>query len=165
MNIVKTPRTVTALTAKANDIMSCALEELLYEVQPLFTALYLSCPEEADRLLKSYPNSPTICNIVNDAILYHTDMDRLKKIVDKGFFEYELRSLLKFGMDVPIAGTRLAPIFCTALEHSKELKLSDDLQDDVKQFLDICKARDGFVIVSADTQNLVLNFAQDVVPA
>lgn len=164
MNVVKTPRTVTALTAKANDIMSCALEELLYEVQPLFTALYLSCPEEADRLLKSYPNSPTICNIVNDAILYHTDMDRLKKIVDKGFFEYELRSLLKFGLDVPMAGTRLAPIFCTGLKHAKELKLSDDLQEDMKQFLELCKLRDGFIIASATGKNLVLHFAKDVLP-
>lgn len=161
----KTPRTATALTAKAEDIMSYSLEGLIHEVQPLFTALYLSHPEEADRLRKAYPNSPEICGIVSDAILYHTDMNRLKRIVDKGFFEYELRYLLKLGMDVPIAGTRLSPIFHTALAHAEELGLSEDLQDDIEQFLEICRLRDGFVIVSADSKNLALYFAKDVIPA
>lgn len=164
-NARKAPRTATALTAKAKDIMTCALEDLVFEVQPLFTALYLSHPEEADRLRKTYPNSPEICGIVSDAILYHTDLNRLKKIVDKGFFEHELRYLLKLGMDVPIAGTRLSPIFYTALEHAEELGLSEDLQDDIKQYLEICRVRDGFVIVCADSKNLTLHFAKDVIPA
>lgn len=159
-----TPRTITALTAKAMNIMSCGLEDLIYEIQPLFTALYLSHPSEAGRLLKMYPNSSEIRNLVDDALLHHTDMNRLKRIVDKGFFEFELRYLLQFSMDVPIAGTRLAPIFCTALEHAKELKLSDDLREDLKQFLEICKVRDGFVIVSATDEDLVLHFANDVSP-
>lgn len=165
MNISKTARTTTALTTKAKDIMTYALEGLIHEVQPLFTALYLSCPEEADRLRKTYPNSSEICNLVSDVILFHTNIDHLKKIVAKGFFEYELRCLLQLGMDVPIAGTRLAPIFHTALAHAEELGLSEDLQDDIEQFLEICKVRDGFVIVSADSENLVLHFAQDVIPA
>ena len=161
----KTNRTATALTTKAEEIMTCALEGLICEVQPLFTALYLSSPQEADRLRKTYPNSSEICNLVSDVILYHTDVDHLKKIVAKGFFEYELRCLLQLGMDVPIAGARLSPIFHTALDHAEELGLSEDLQDDVKQYLEICRVRDGFVIVSADSTNLVLHFAQDVIPA
>ena len=161
----KTPRTATALSAKAEEIMAYALEGLIHEVQPLFTALYLSCPQEADRLRKTYPNSSEICNLVNDVIKYHTDVDHLKKIVTKGFFECELRCLLQLGMDVPIAGTRLSPIFHTALEHTEELGLSDDLQDDVKQYLEICKVRDGFLIISADSENIVLDFAKDVIAA
>lgn len=162
MRTRKTPRATTALTAKAKDIMTCALEDLIFEIQPLFTALYLSCPKEADRLLKMYPNSPAICSIANDAIRCRTDNNRLKRIVDKGFFEHELRSLLKFGMDVPIAGTRPSPIFHTALDHVEELGLSEDLQDDIKQYIELCKVRDGFVIVSASNENLVLHFAKDV---
>ena len=44
MKTRNTPRTATALTAKAEEIMSYALEGLIHEVQPLFTALYLSHP-------------------------------------------------------------------------------------------------------------------------
>ena len=171
MRTRKTPRTAKRkyldnfcenLTAKAKEIMTCPLEDLVFEIQPLFTALYLSCPKEANRLLKMYPNSPAICSVANDTIMYRADMDRLKRIVDKGFFQYELRNLLKFGMDVPIAGTRLVPIFFAALEHAKELGLSEDLQDDIKQYIELCKVRDGFVIVSASNENLVLHFAKDV---
>ena len=160
-----TPRTATALTAKAKDIMKCNLEDLIYEPQTLFAALYLSPPEEADRLRKMYPNSPVLCTIVNDAIRYHSDTDHLKRIVDKGFFEYELRYLLKLGMDIPNAGARLTPIFHTALAHAEELGLSYELQDDVKQYLEICRVRDGFLIVSANSKNLVLYFAKDVIAA
>ena len=160
----KTPRTATALTAVAKDVMSYTLEGLLREVQPLFTAVYLSPPEVAARIWDSYPDSFELRNIVANAILYHKDMDRLKKIVSMGFFEYEIRYLLKFGMDTPTASARLVPIFYAALEHAKELKLTDDLQEDIAQFIELCKLRDGFVIVSATTEDLVLHFAQDVIP-
>ena len=112
----KTPRTATALTTAAKDIMSCS------------------------------------------------DLGHLKKIIDRGLFEHEIRYLLKLGMDVPIVGARLAPILCSALDHAKDLKRSDELQEDIEQFIELCKLRDGFVIVSATKENLVLHFAQDVIP-
>lgn len=116
MNNHNTPRTVTALTTKANDIMSC------------------------------------------------TDLAYVKKIVGRGISEREIRYLMKLGMDVPLIGARLAPIFCAALERAGELKLSDELQDDIKQFIELCKLRDGFVIVSETGEDIVLEFADDVIP-
>lgn len=109
-------RTVSNLTAKANDIMACA------------------------------------------------DLAHIKKIVGKGISEREIRYLMKLGMDVPIIGARIAPIFCAAMEHAGELKLSTELQEDVEQFIELCKLRDGFVIVSETSENIVLHFADDVIP-
>mgnify|MGYP003292463619 CR=1 FL=1 len=157
-------RTITALTAVAEDVMSYTLEGFLREVQPLFTAVYLSPPEVAAHIWDFYPDSYELRNIVANAILYHKDMDRLKKIVSMGFFEYEVRYLLKFGMDVPTAGARLVPIFYTALEHAKELNLSDELQEDLVQYIELRRVRNGFTIVSATKENLVLHFAKDVIP-
>ena len=116
MNIVKTPRTATALSAMANDIVSCA------------------------------------------------DLAHIKKIVGRGISEREIRYLMKLGMEVPIAGARFAPIFCAAMERAEELKLSNELQEDIKQFIELCRLRDGFVIVGATDEDIVLHFADDVIP-
>lgn len=116
MNIIKTPRTVTALTTKAMSIMSCS------------------------------------------------DLAHIKKIVGRGISEHEIRYLMKLGMDVPIAGARFAPIFCAAMERAGELKLSDELQEDIEQFIELCRLRDGFVIVGATDEDIVLHFADDVIP-
>lgn len=154
MKICKPHRTATAPTTVAEDVMSHTLEGLLREVQPLFTAVYLSPPEVAAHIFESYPDSAELKGIVNDAALYHQDSDRRKRIGSKGFFEFELRYLLQFGLDVPNAGARLVPIFFSALKHAVELGLTEDLQNDLRKFLELRRVRDGFVIIGATNRSL-----------
>ena len=161
---LNTVRTATKLTAKAEDIMSYTLEGLIHEVEPLFTAVYLSTPEEALRLRRLYPNSDEIRYIVSEVCVYHKDMAVLARGVANGFFDYEVGYLLKIAKESHIAAARFIPIFCTALEHAEELGLSTDLQESLKQHIDHQKDLDGFVIVYATKENLVLRFAKDVVP-
>ena len=92
------------------------------------------------------------------------DLAHIKKIVGGGISERELRYLMKLGMEVPLIGARIAPIFCEAMERAGELKLSDELQEDIEQFIELCKLRDGFVIVSETSENIVVHFADDVIP-
>lgn len=157
-------RTSSALTPIAENIMTYTLEGLIHEVEPLFTAVYLSSPDEALRLRHMYPDSEEIRYIVSEVFVYHTNMAVLARGVANGFFEYEVDYLLKIAKENRVAAARFIPIFCTALEHAEELGLSNDLQEKLKQHIDHQKDLDGFVIVYATKENLVLRFAKDVVP-
>ena len=105
----------------------------------------------------------TLTAKAND-IMSCTDLAYVKKLVGRGISEREIRYLMKLGMDVPLIGARIAPIFCAAMERAGELKLSDELQEDIEQFIELCRLRDGFVIVGATDEDIVLHFADDVIP-
>ena len=110
-NIRKYTRTATALSDKAKDIMTYSLEGLIREVEPMIAAVYLSCPEEATRLLMTYPQVPEFRYIVSEVAYYRKDMGALQKLIGTGFFEYEVNWLLNRAKKDTIASARFVPIF------------------------------------------------------
>ena len=88
-------RTALELSCAAKEIMTITLVEVVPTLTLLFTALYLSKPEEAALLLKLYPNSVALRETVDEVILYHTDLDLLADKVADGFFASEVEELLK----------------------------------------------------------------------
>ena len=164
-NIRKHARTATALSDKAKDIMTYSLEGLIREVEPMIAAVYLSCPEEATRLLMTYPQVPEFRYIVSEVAYYREDMDARQKLIGTGFFEYEVNWLLNRAKKNAIASARFVPIFYTALEHADELRLSEKLCSDLKQHINLQKQKDGYVIMYASRENLTLYFAKDVIVA
>lgn len=159
-NHAKVIRAIQKRSAIAENIMTYTLEGLLREVEPLFTALYLSAPEESVAILERYPNNSEIRYIVNEVTLYHTDLKLLAKAVAAGFFEYEVTYLLKIATENQIAGARFIPIFCTALAHADELGLSDELRGKLYRHIEHRKKVDGFVITSTDNDCLTLHFGK-----
>ena len=153
----KVIREFTRRTQAVQEIMSYTLEGLIREVEPLFTALYLSTPEESVGIWKRYPNNPDIKYIIGQVYLYHTDMKEFAKAVKAGFFEHEVRYLLNMTESNPIAGARFVPIFCTALEHSAELGVSVELCDDLTRHIRQQKQKDGFVITSTENGRLTIH--------
>ena len=162
----KKPRTATNLMSNAENIMTYTLEGLLpKEIEPLFTALFLSPSEETVNIVNRYPDNSDIRYIASEVILYHKDAALLARGVSNGFFEYEVAYLLKIAKANRIAGARFAQLFCNALSCAVTLGLSNALQDDIAKFLDYQKNLDGFLIIDTSEGKFVIYFAKDVIPA
>lgn len=161
----KAVRTASALTNVATNIMTYTLEGLIREkASSLFTALYLSAPEETIHVFNRYPDNEDIRYVVKAVITYHKDMDLLQEAINDGFFETEVNDLLTIAAKGRIAGARFTPVFYAALEHAEELCLSEELQKKLHQHIEHQKQLDGFAIMSTANNTLALYFAKDVIP-
>ena len=158
-------RTATMLNKKALNIATMTLESFIPDLRPLLAAVFLSTPDEIDRMRLDYPAEPAVQSMLNTVCEFHKDNHLLSMFVDDGFFSEQLEHFLKVAGKNRMAGARFMPVFFKALNMAATLKLSDELQKNILAQIQWQRQKDGFVITELSCENITLYFAPDVVPA
>lgn len=147
---------VSRLTAVAEYILTHTYENLVNEVDLLFTALFLDSPAETEAFLARNSDNLNARYTASEVLVYHKDPEVFARGVTNGFFNYEVGRLLKVAKQNRIAGARFIPIFITALLHACELGLSDEVKEALEQHIEYQKKLDGFVILNANDELAIL---------
>lgn len=154
---------IRRMTAAAEDIMAYAPEGFIKEFDLLCVALLLSDPSEVKQFLARCDRSDAHY-IAGEVEALLEDPKVFAKSVADGFFAYEIDRLLEIAKRDRIAGARFIPIFFSALLNARELALSDEQLEALKQHIEEQKKLDGFVILSATDQKFALSHSNEVVP-
>lgn len=157
---MKNKRTIKSLKPMIDVVLSVTVEEVVPDdLRALAVALYLGRAKEVIRIHDTYPEDHIIHDAARVAVALHSDEEVRKTYIADGFFEEQLGLILDEAKKNRVAGARLMPIFCSALELADELMLSDDLQDGIIDHIEWQRNEDGFVIRDINGSEV------DVVPA
>ena len=156
-------RIVRKLTAAAENIMAYVLEGFIKEFDLLCVALLLSDPGEVKQFLARCDRADARY-IAGEVEAFLEDPEVFAKGVADGFFAYEIDRLLEIAKRDRIAGARFIPIFFAALLNARELALSDEVQEGIKQHIEEQKKLDGFIILSATDHKFALSYSNEVIP-
>ena len=158
-------RKATVLNKKARNIATMTLESFVPDLRPLLAAVFLSTPDEVDRMRLDYFSEPAVQIMLNTVCDFHKDKNLLSMFIEDGFFSEQLEHFLNVAKKNCTAGARFMPVFFKALSMAETLKLSDDLQKRILAQIQWQRQKDGFVITELSSENITLYFAADVVPA
>ncbi len=142
--------TLNRIQCEAARIASIDFASFLHDVDTLAVALYASHPALCAQYL-SLPRTDYRRKAAYKAQSLHTNMNKLRTHVCKGFFHRQLRALLEIGHSNSDFGTKLVPIFACMLKHQEEHFLDDTLVENMQRFLAKRDFVDGYTMVTQTT--------------
>lgn len=133
-------------------ILAMTLVDVVDECRALLAALVLSDPDECVGIQRQNPDNQLVDVVVSNARLFRQDAALMTAYIKDGFFAEQLEALLRTARGSRVAGARLMPVFCTALNRSEELELPISLERKIMTQIERQRQRDGFAVTELSSK-------------
>ena len=151
-----TNKTLAPIESEALRIADIRYDSFIEDIDALTVALYASHPSACAELLDLPPEDLRKL-AAETAKGLHFNPCCIPHLASTGYFNEQLRSLLRIARDNSDHGSKLVQVFLTMLEHAEEHLLDCSLVEDLQVFLVLKDRSDGFLLLEqTDDEILVM---------
>ncbi len=147
--------TVAPIEAEALRIAAIRYDSFIEDIDALTVALYASYPSACAELLK-LPSQDLRKLAAETAKGLHFNPCCIPHLAGTGYFNEQLRTLLRIARENPDYGSKLTQVFLTMLEHQDEHQLDNNLVVEIQRFLVMKDYSDGFLLIDQTDDECVI---------
>ena len=147
------------LSEKVTAIININLEDIVPHLRPLLAALLLSPDVECARIRMNNPDDKLVAVLLENVTLFRQDDNLFTAYAEDGYFVEQLNYMLSVAKKDRKAGSRLMPIFCTALNNTKRYNIPTALEMQIINHIEGQRKLDHFAITRLEPGNI------EIVPA
>lgn len=150
-----TSEVFASIEAEAQRIASIRYDSFITDIDALTVALYASHPSACAELLNLPPNDLRKL-AAETAKGLHCNHCCIPHLASTGYFNDQLRTLLRIARDNSDHGSKLVPVFLTMLEHAEAHLLDCSLVDDLQVFLVLKDRSDDFLLLEQTNDEILV---------
>lgn len=129
---------------------STQLEDIISDECALAVALFLSPPEEINRIADKYDEDDDIYELACTAVELHRDEAYLQENVELGVFSDGISTLLQMATEDELAALRLVPLLLAACYWKDKIRLSPECIAEIERVSSEHLQRIGYQLYKSD---------------
>lgn len=150
-----TNKAFAPIEAKAQRIAAIRFDTFIEDIHALTVALYASHPSACAELL-DLPSNDLRKLAAETAKGLHFNPCCIPYLASTGYFNDQLRTLLRIAREDPDHGSKLVQVFLTMLEHQEEHQLDEHLVDELQRYVALKDRSDGFILFEQTDDDILV---------